>query len=145
MALPSYYEATSAPTTTSAKATKAKKRSVRGGPVKKAKRISKIARGRFAKVLVFRGSKLKTSGGLKQETLMRNKRGKVVSKRQSAQGKRAYARIEDWTESFMAARKALQLSGFVAINGRTLQGKALYIKTKTLLKSLRDGAETSSS
>merc|ERR1719247_3080554 len=110
---------------------------------KRGKVVSKIARGRFAKALVLRGSKLKTSGGLKQEALMRNKRGKVVSKRQSAQGKRAYARIEDWTESFMEARKALQLSGFVAINGRTLQGKALYIKTKALQRSMQGGASAS--
>merc|ERR1712023_242471 len=126
-----------------AKAMKAKERASGGGQVKKAKRVSKIARGRFAKALVLRGSKLKTSGGLKQEALMRNKRGKVVSKRQSAQGKRAYARIEDWTESFMAARKALQLSGFVAINGRTLQGKALYLKTKALQRSMCSGASAS--
>merc|ERR1719163_623207 len=116
---------------------------MRNKQVKKSKRVSKIARGRFAKALVLRGSKAKTSGGLKQDALMRNKRGKVVSKRQSAQGKRAYARIEDWTESFMAARKALQLSGFVAINGRTLQGKALYIKTKALQRSMRGGASAS--
>merc|ERR1719352_908786 len=121
---------------------KAKKRAASGRPMK-AKRVSKIARGRFAKALVLRGSKLKTSGGLKQEALMRNKRGKIVSKRQSAHGKRAYARIEDWTESIMAARKALQLSGFVAINGRTLQGKALYLKTKALRRSMRGGAEAS--
>merc|ERR1719313_442873 len=76
---------------------------------------------------------------------MRNKRGKVVSKRRSAHGKRAYARLEDWTESFMAARRALDVTGFVAINGRTLQGKALYIKTKALRKSLRDGADASAS
>merc|ERR1719163_2411718 len=116
---------------------------MRNKQVKKSKRVSKIARGRFAKALVLRGSKLKTSGGLKQEGLMRNKRGKVVSKRQSAQGKRAYARIEDWTDSFMAARRALNVSGFVAINGRTLQGKALYIKTKALRRSLRSGSEAS--
>merc|ERR1711985_143559 len=126
-----------------AKAMKARRRAGRGGQVKKAKRVSKIARGRFAKALVLRGSKLKTSGGLKQEALMRNKRGKIVSKRQSAQGKRAYVRIEDWTESFMAARKALQLSGFVAINGRTLQGKALYLKTNALQRSMQGVASAS--
>merc|ERR1719182_1018710 len=143
MALPCYYEATVVKASNIAKAMKSKKRAGRGGQVKKAKRVSKIARGRFAKALVLRGSKLKTSGGLKQEALMRNKRGKVVSKRQSAQGKRAYTRIEDWTESFMAARRALDVSGFVAINGRTLQGKALYIKTKALQRSMRGGASAS--
>merc|ERR1719182_608131 len=125
MALPSYYDASAAPTSKIANPMKAKKQARSGGAVKKAKRISKIGRGRFAKALVLRGSKVKTSGGLKQEALMRNKRGKIVSKRQSAHGKRAYAQIEDWTESVMAAREALDVTGFVAINGRTLQGKLL--------------------
>merc|ERR1719473_2534003 len=94
----------------------------------KSKRVSKIARGRFAKALVLRGSKEKTAGGLKREALMKNKRGKVVSKRASAHGKKQYQRIEGWTEAHMAARAALKVKGFVAINGRGLVGKALYVK-----------------
>merc|ERR1719335_1864128 len=100
--------------------------------MKKKKQVSKVARGRYAKALVFRGSKEKTVGGLTRESLMRNKRGKVVSKRQNAKGKRMYKNIETWTESFMQAREMLRVEGFHAINGSTLQGKALYYKTKAL-------------
>merc|ERR1712196_397830 len=101
----------------------------------KKKSVSKIARGRFAKVLVFRGTKEKTVGGLRVDMLIKNKRGKVVSKRQSAAGKRNYANIKPWTEAMMAARKALHVQGFHAVNGKSLQGKALYFKAKSFLKT----------
>merc|ERR1711900_141946 len=103
----------------------------------KGKRISKIARGRFAKALVFRGSKEKTVGGLKKESLMRNKRGKIVSKRANARGKQVYKQIESWTEAHMAARSAMGVSGWVSLNGKTLQGKALYVKTRTIRAASR--------
>merc|ERR1719191_761293 len=107
----------------------------------KTKRVSKVARGRFAKALVLRGSKEKTVGGLRRDALMKNKRGKVVSKRASAAGKRRYAQIESWVEGVMAARSALRLTGFVAINGKSLIGKALYVKAK----ALRAASQSSSS
>merc|ERR1719378_893258 len=100
--------------------------------VMKKKRVSKVARGRFSKVLVFRGSKEKTVGGLTRDSLMRNKRGKIVSKRNNAKGKRAYKNVETWTEAFMQAREMLRVEGFHALNGKSLQGKALYYKTKAL-------------
>mmetsp|Transcript_39103 Transcript_39103/g.120659 ORF Transcript_39103/g.120659 Transcript_39103/m.120659 type:complete len:131 (-) Transcript_39103:120-512(-) len=103
----------------------------------KAKRVSKVARGRFARALVLRGTKEKTVGGLKQDALMRNKRGKIVSKRASAAGKRRYRQIEDWTEAVMEARQALHAKGFVAINGKTLHGKALYVKAKAIREQHR--------
>merc|ERR1712224_623371 len=99
---------------------------------------SKIARGRFAKVLVFRGTKAKTTGGLTSDMLIKNKRGKVVSKRQSAAGKRAYGNIKGWTAAFMAARKALHVQGFHSLNGKSLQGKALYFKTKSFFQGNAD-------
>mmetsp|Transcript_71963 Transcript_71963/g.114085 ORF Transcript_71963/g.114085 Transcript_71963/m.114085 type:complete len:130 (+) Transcript_71963:80-469(+) len=105
----------------------------------KSKRVSKIAKGRLAKSVVLRGKKDKTVGGLTRENLMRNKRGKVVSKKSSAFGKRAYKNIQDWVSSVVAARKALQVTGFVAINGKSLQGKALYVKSKALRESRRTG------
>merc|ERR1712032_143568 len=74
----------------------------------------------------------KTSSGLTQGALMKNKRGKIVSKRASAAGKRRFKNIEAWVESVSAARKALQMQGFVAINGKSVQGKALYVKSKAL-------------
>merc|ERR1719214_417692 len=100
----------------------------------KKKVVSKIARGRYAKAMVFRGSKEKTTGGLTANMLLKNKRGKIVSKRKSAAGKRSYQNIKLWTEAFMAARKALHVQGFHAVNGKSLQGKALYFKTKSFLK-----------
>merc|ERR1711964_329496 len=103
----------------------------------KAKRVSTIAKGRFAKALVFRGSKVKTVGGLKKESLMKNKRGKIVSKRANARGKQVYKQIESWTAAHMAARSAMGVSGWVSLNGKTLQGKALYVKTKTIRAASR--------
>merc|ERR1719231_779691 len=105
----------------------------------KKKAVSKIARGRFAKALVLRGTKQKTVGGLTADKLIKNKRGKVVSKRQSAAGKRQYKNIKPWVEAFIAARKALHVQGFHAVNGKSLQGKALYFKAKSFFKG---GAQT---
>ena len=107
------------------------------GKAMKAKRVTKTAKGRFAKALVFRGSKEKTVGGLKSDDLMKNKRGKVVSKRLNALGKRRYRNVEDWVESVMEAREALHVKGFLAINGKSLQGKALYVKARSLRAAKR--------
>merc|ERR1719487_193284 len=49
-----------------------------------------------------------------------------------AKGKRMYKNVESWVECVMEARDALHCKGFVAINGKTLQGKALYVKAKAL-------------
>merc|ERR1719152_1082642 len=108
--------------------------------VTKKKGISKIARGKLAKAMVLRGSKVKTSGGLTKDLLMRNKRGKVVSKKASAHGHRAFKFIETWVDSVMEARTALHSRGFVAINGKTLAGKALYVKAKALHATRSKGA-----
>merc|ERR1719335_326546 len=106
---------------------------MKAAKVMKAKRVSKIARGRFARAMVFRGSKEKTVGGLTKDMLMKNKRGKIVSKKASAAGKKKFKNIEAWTEATVSARKALQLKGFTAINGKSVQGKAIYVKAKALL------------
>merc|ERR1712176_1064412 len=100
--------------------------------VMKAKRVSKIAKGKLAKAIVLRGGKEKTVSGLTQNMLFKNKRGKVVSKKASAAGKKQFANIKSWTAAVTAARKALGLKGFVAINGKTAEGKALYAKAKAL-------------
>merc|ERR1719361_1182684 len=104
--------------------------------VMKAKRVSKIARGRLAKAMVMRGKFEKTVGGLRAESLMKNKRGKLVSKRKSAVG----ARIsKHWIDSVLSARKLLNLDGFVAINGKTAHGKALYLKAKAAYEETKVG------
>ena len=103
----------------------------------KAKKVSKVAKGKFAKAVVLRGSKEKTSGGLTAGDLFKNKRGKVVSKKASAAGKKRFqaSALKKWTASVQAARKALNVSGFVAINGKSAQGKALYAKAKAMYSS----------
>merc|ERR1712124_203979 len=88
----------------------------------KKKAVSKIAKGKLAKVLVFRGSKAKTTGGLTASGLTKNKHGKVVSKKALANGKKAYANIKGWTVAVQKARKALGVKGFVAIK----KGTPLY-------------------
>merc|ERR1719231_2232394 len=97
------------------KAMKAVAKVMKATKTKKAKKVSKIAKGKLAKSLVFRGGKEKTSGGLKKSDLIKIKSGKVVSKKSSLAGKKAYARIKGWTVACQQAKKALGLKGFVAI------------------------------
>merc|ERR1711972_1060731 len=99
----------------------------------------------MGKALVFRGSRERTTGGVKADGLMKNKRGKIVSKRQNAHGKRIYKHVEDWIEALMEARQALHSKGFVAVNGKTLQGKALYVKAKAIREARRSGGAGSAS
>ncbi|CAK0804893.1 unnamed protein product [Prorocentrum cordatum] len=96
------------------------------------KKKSIIAKGSLAKSQVLKGAKMKTSGGLTKDKLMKNKRGKVVSKKQHAAGKKNYAGLKKWTECVTKARSALGLKGFVAVNGKKPEGKALYAKAKAL-------------
>merc|ERR1712176_39744 len=103
----------------------------KAGPMKtmkamKAKRVSVIAKGKSAKARVFSGTK---------EKLMKNKSGKVVSKKASAHGKKQYVKngLKAWAYAVKKARKELGLTGFVAVGGKSAAGKALYAKAKSLL------------
>merc|ERR1712127_78773 len=100
--------------------------------MKKAMKKSKIAAGKLAKALVLRGAREKTSGGLRQSQIMKNKRGKLVSKMKSEMSRKKYkgSRFEAWMKAAAAARKELGITGFVALNGKTPQGRALYAKAK---------------
>merc|ERR1712146_603345 len=93
---------------------------------KATKAVSKIAKGKLAKLVVFRGTKAKTSSGLSKSDLTKNKNGKIVSKKQSANGKKAYANIKGWTVAVQKARKALGVKGFIAVK----KGTPLYNKAK---------------
>merc|ERR1712080_27128 len=96
---------------------------------------SKVARGRGAKARVFAGTKVKTGGGLTKSQLMKNRHGKVVSKAMSAASRKKWenSTLKPWSDAVKGARKALGLTGFVAIKGKSSQGKALYVKAKSLL------------
>merc|ERR1719264_1179881 len=115
--------------TTSMKAMKAMK-------VMKAKRVSVIAKGKMARAAVFSGRKVKTQTGLTKASLIKNKDGKIVSKARSANAKKNFnsSGAKPWCDAVKAARKALNLTGFVAIGGKSATGKALYAKAKALLK-----------
>merc|ERR1712133_226598 len=96
----------------SMKAMKAKKSGMKGVK-KKAMKKSVIAKGKRAKSSVFRGTKVKTVGGLKKSDLTRNKQGKVVSKKGSAAGKRRYQKngLAKWTKAVQSARKSMGIKG----------------------------------
>lgn len=46
-----------------------------------------------SKAQVFHGTAHHTSGGLTRKDLVKNKRGKIVSRKQAAAGKKAYTRL----------------------------------------------------
>ena len=47
-----------------------------------------------SRVQVYHGTAMKTSGGLTKKDLFMNKRGRIVSRKASAAGKKAFARLE---------------------------------------------------
>merc|ERR1712125_76052 len=80
---------------------------------------------RMAKVLAFRGQSTGGATSLKKEDLVKNKTGKVVSKKKSLAAKKS-----PWIMAVGAARKALGVKGFCAVK----KGSALYKKAKELYK-----------
>merc|ERR1711981_178354 len=90
---------------------------------RRAMKKSVIAKGRMAKAMVLRGSKAKTTGGLKASDLTKNKNGRVVSKKRSAFGKKS-----KWIQAVQKARAALKIKGFCAIK----KGTPLYKKAKEI-------------
>mmetsp|Transcript_36122 Transcript_36122/g.81609 ORF Transcript_36122/g.81609 Transcript_36122/m.81609 type:complete len:143 (-) Transcript_36122:60-488(-) len=112
------------------RATKATK-AMKGRRVKRKEREiwTETAKGRMAKVLVYRGTRAKTPGGLTAEKLTKNKDGRVVSFRKAAHGERVFAR---WREAVQDARKAMNAKGFVALNGKSILGKAIYLKARAI-------------
>merc|ERR1712129_613999 len=103
------------------------------------KQSLKVAKGPRARSMVFKGSREKTVGGLRKGDLMLNRKGKIVGKRSSAKGRLFFRHIEAWTDSVMEARRALHMRGFVPCNGKTLQGKALYVKARSLWMARQKG------
>merc|ERR1712070_1084244 len=97
--------------------------------MKKAMKKSIIGRGKMSKVLVLKGSRVKTAGGLTAKDIIKNKSGKAVSKKKHALGMK-----NPWMVAVKAARKALGITGFCQCGGKTPEGKALYAKAKSLVK-----------
>ena len=102
--------------------------------MRRAMKVSKIARGKRARSQVFSGRKLKNSSGLTKNDLKKNKRGKIVSKKQSARGLKQFKRIQGWFAATQKARKALGIKGFCPIGGKTKQGQEFLKKTRSFYK-----------
>ena len=92
--------------------------------MKKKKQVKKVS-ARLARRHVFAGKITKTGSGLAKGDLVKNKAGKIVSKKASAKGKKS-----PWIAACNAARKALNIKGFCAIK----KGTPLYNKAKALYK-----------
>lgn len=118
LATHSRFESTSLPAM--AKAMKAMK-AIKAMKAMKKKIVSKVGKGRMAKAMVLRGSKAKTVGGLTAKDLVKNKRGKIVSKKMASRGK-----ASPWIKAVAKARAALKIKGFCAIK----KGTPLYLKAK---------------
>ena len=64
--------------------------------------------------------------------LCKNKRGRIVSRKRSVGAKKRFSNtLGPWLSAVTKARKALNVKGFVACNGKTAQGRALYAKAKS--------------
>merc|ERR1719158_2009377 len=68
------------------------------GMKRKAMKKSVVAKGKRAKSSVFRGTKARTVGGLKKSDLVRNKNGKVVSRKASENAKKNFKKkgLDKW-------------------------------------------------
>merc|ERR1719436_31467 len=102
--------------------------------MKKAMKVSKIAKGKRARASVFAGGKEKTQGGLTKAQLVKSKAGRIVSKAKSASTRKRYAgsKAQKWAKACSKARKELNIKGFVPFGGKTAAGKALYAKAKAI-------------
>jgi hypothetical protein len=108
--------------------------------VKNGKRVcknKKLKRVIGTKLQVWRGTALKTRGGLKKSDLMKNKAGKIVSRKKSSRGKsrKSTSRIlQMWRKAVKAAAKALGVKkGFV----KPKKGTKLYSVAKKLFARLK--------
>merc|ERR1719359_362497 len=96
------------------------------------KRKTKSVYGSYRQV--WNGTKQKVRGTkLTKKDLMKNKNGKIISKKKHQAGKRAYKRngLAKWNKAMMAARKKLGITGFVPIK----KGTEFYQETMRMYKN----------
>lgn len=93
----------------------------------KKKKVTIIAKGKLARRQVFSGKKVKTMGGIRATDLIKNRKGKLVTKKASEKGKK-----NAWAITTQKARKELALTGFVPVGGKTPEGKVLLAKIQEL-------------
>jgi len=95
--------------------------------MKAVKRTSMIAKGKKAKVAVWKGQKVKTTKGLKKDDLMKSKSGKIVSAKRSQLGKES-----KWNKAVAKARAVKGYTGFKAIK----KGTSFYEKAKEMMSDV---------
>ncbi|MFM7985793.1 MAG: hypothetical protein ACKPKO_41410, partial [Candidatus Fonsibacter sp.] len=92
----------------------------------KATRVSRFAKGKFAKRVVFNGNKDNTYTGLQKSDITKSKSGNIVTRKQHAAGMKAYAYIKAWADAVQKPRKEFGVRGLAAVK----QGVALYKAAK---------------
>jgi hypothetical protein len=85
----------------------------------------KVISARTAVLCVFAGKLEHTKGGLSKTGLVKNKIGRIVSKKASLRAKKS-----PWIAAVKAARSALKIKGFAALK----KGTPLYAKAKELYR-----------
>jgi hypothetical protein len=98
--------------------------------VRKAKRVS--TKGK--KYQVWNGTRLSTIGGLKKSDLMKNKHGKVVSKKMHAKGKKLQGKSKKWMTCVISARRAMGIKGFCCVGGKSKAGQALLTRARSMYR-----------
>ena len=106
---------------------------------RKAKKTKKVVRRKSArkprkpktvgkKWQVYKGTRVRTAGGLTKADLVMNNRGKVVSKKRNKRGLKLFksTRMGAWVAACAKARKELNLTGFVPCK----KGSAYYTLTR---------------
>jgi hypothetical protein len=126
----------------------------RGGEYKKSKEKvenimaqTKKVSGVGSKSQVWHGTKRSTSGGLKKKDLMMTKRGRIVSKKQHAAGKKAIKRLialgyKAVPGKFVAMRKSMVDGRRKGRKSRKVRGGASGAGIPSLLPSGADKALT---
>merc|ERR1711865_389561 len=108
-----------------AKAMKAMKAMKAAAPKAMKAMMKKVISAKLARRHAFAGKIVKTKTGLTKSDLVKNKMGKIVSKKASLRAKKNNA-FGPWLVAVKKARKALNLKGFVAIK----KGTPFYKKAK---------------
>eukprot|EP00929_Paragymnodinium_shiwhaense_P045541 TRINITY_DN2325_c0_g2_i6.p1 TRINITY_DN2325_c0_g2~~TRINITY_DN2325_c0_g2_i6.p1 ORF type:complete len:545 (+),score=161.88 TRINITY_DN2325_c0_g2_i6:214-1848(+) len=89
---------------------------------------------RHARVLAFRGADTDGRTTLHQDDLIRNSRGKIVSKKMAEASKKRYEEgIGKWTAAVKRAREELGLTGFVKVK----KGTPVYEKAQEYYKAAK--------
>ena len=101
--------------------------------VLKAKKVMKKAGYRLTRRNLMMGLRDATRGGLSQETMKVNRKGKLVSCKHSEASKKKFESLRAWNVATRQAREGLDCKGFVPVGGTTQVGRMLYQVVKTKL------------